>query len=71
MPNRTALWKVAAQPQPLTESVLASEKLPEDMIVPASKLLSDEWTLTGWQENTGLGGVVDLVAIAPDGSPIH
>lgn len=68
MPIRTALWKVAAQPQPLIESVLASEKLLEDMIVAAPKLLSDEWMLIGRQENTGLGGVVHLLAIAPDGS---
>jgi hypothetical protein len=68
MPIRTALWKVATNPQPLPESNLASEKLLEDMIVAAPRLLSDEWMLIGRQEDTGFGGRIDLLAIAPDGS---
>lgn len=66
MPIRTALWKVGAQPQPLPESTLDSEELLEAMIVAAPDLLSDEWMLIGRQENTGLGGIIDLLAIAPD-----
>jgi hypothetical protein len=31
-------------------------------------MLSDEWMLIGRQENTGFGGRIDLLAIAPDGS---
>lgn len=68
MPIRHAIWKVAAQPQPLVESSLASEKLLEEMIVAAPRLLSDEWMLIGRQENTGFGGRIDLLAIAPDGA---
>jgi hypothetical protein len=68
MPIRTELWKVSSQPQRLTESVIASEKLLEDMIVAAPRILSDEWMLIGRQENTGLGGRIDLLAIAPDGA---
>lgn len=68
MPIRTDLWKVAAKPQPLAETQLASEKALEDMIVAAPKLLSDEWMLIGRQEDTGFGGRIDLLAIAPDGS---
>src|SRR5437870_9550503 len=70
MPIRTALWKVGPQPQPLAESSLTREQLLEDMIVTAPHLLSDEWMLIGRQEDTGLGGRVDLLAIAPDGSLI-
>lgn len=66
MPIRTALWKVGEQPQPLSESTLESEELLEAMIVAAPDLLSDEWMLIGRQENTGLGGIIDLLAIAPD-----
>ncbi len=66
MPIRTTLWKVGPQPQALTESALASEKLLEDMIVAAPRMLSDDWMLIGRQENTGLGGIIDLLAIAPD-----
>ena len=68
MPIRTALWKVQPQPQLLVESTLASEKLLEDMIVAAPSILSEEWMLIGRQENTGFGGRIDLLAIAPDGA---
>src|SRR3989475_7507444 len=68
MPIRTALWKVGPQPQPLAESSLTREQLLEDMIVTAPHLLSDEWMLIGRQEDTGFGGRIDLLAIAPDGS---
>ena len=68
MPIRHAIWKVAAQPQPLAESSLANEQLLEDMIVAAPRLLSDEWMLIGRQEDTSFGGRIDLLAIAPDGS---
>ncbi|WP_199555098.1 endonuclease NucS domain-containing protein [Sandaracinobacteroides hominis] len=40
----------------------------EDMIVAAPRILSDEWMLIGRQERTGLGGIVDLLGIAPDGA---
>jgi hypothetical protein len=67
MPIHTALWKVAAHPQRLTESVLPSEKLLESMIVAQPHLLSDAWMLVGRQERTAHGGIIDLLAIAPDG----
>jgi len=68
MSIRTALWKVNTQPEPLAESTLVSERLLEDMIVAAPNLLSDEWLLIGRQEDTGFGGRIDLLAIAPDGA---
>lgn len=66
MPIRTTLWKVGQKPEALTESTLSTEKLLEDMIVAEPRILSDEWMLIGRQENTGLGGIIDLLAIAPD-----
>jgi hypothetical protein len=42
----------------------------ESMIVAAPRLLSDEWMQIGRQEDTGFGGRIDLLAIAPDGSLI-
>jgi hypothetical protein len=68
MPIRTALWKVGPQPQPLAESSLSTEKLMEDMILAAPRILSDEWMLIGRQVDTGFGGRIDLLAIEPDGS---
>ncbi len=68
MPIRTTLWKINPQPQELQESSLANEQLLEAMIVAAPRMLSDEWMLIGRQEDTGFGGRIDLLAIAPDGS---
>lgn len=65
MPIRTALWKVGALPQLLGASSLAREQQLEDMIVAAPGLVSDEWMLIGRQADTGFGGRIDLLAIAP------
>lgn len=68
MPIRNAIWKVGASPQLLTVTKLPSEKALEDMIVAAPSMLSDEWMLLGRQEKTGAAGIIDLLAIAPDGT---
>jgi hypothetical protein len=70
LPIRTAIWRVGAQPELLAESVLAKEQVLEEMIVAAPRLLSEEWLLIGRQEDTGFGGRIDLLAVAPDGSLI-
>jgi hypothetical protein len=66
MPIRHAIWRVLPRPEPLPECTLASEQLLEDMIVADPRLLSDEWMLIGRQEDTGFGGRIDLLAVAPD-----
>ncbi|MFN5834564.1 MAG: nuclease [Akkermansiaceae bacterium] len=68
MPIQHAIWKVGSKPEPLIVSKLATEKLLEDMIVDCPSILSGEWMLIGRQEKTGFGGIIDLLAIAPDGS---
>lgn len=68
MPIRNAIWKVGPAPQLLIEAQLPSEKALEDMIVAAPSMLSDEWMLIGRQEKTASGGIIDLLAIAPDGT---
>jgi len=65
MPIRHAIWKVAKSPEPLKEVALASEQQLEDMIVARPGILSDDWMLIGRQEQTGLGGRIELLAIAP------
>ncbi|APW46830.1 endonuclease NucS domain-containing protein [Rhodoferax antarcticus] len=70
MTIRTALWKVGTQPTQLLEALLPNERLLEDMIVAQPLLLSDAWMLIGRQERTAYGGIIDLLAIAPDGSLI-
>lgn len=67
MPIESAIWTVGPNPKPLASSRLQTERELEDMIVAAPKVLSDEWMLIGRQERTGSGGIVDLLAIAPDG----
>ncbi len=68
MPIRNAIWTVSDKPQALAEARLPSERVLEDMIVAAPRILSDEWMLIGRQERTGNGGVIDLLAVAPDGA---
>lgn len=68
MPIKHAIWKVGATPTQLSPSTLLSEQLLEDMIVSTPQILSSEWMLIGRQEPTGLGGRIDLLAIAPDAS---
>ncbi|KJS38443.1 MAG: nuclease [Rhodospirillaceae bacterium BRH_c57] len=68
MTVRHAIWTVGPQPKALAPSVLPSEQMLEDMIVATPEILSDQWMLIGRQENTGFGGRIDLLAIAPDGA---
>lgn len=67
MPQRTAIWTVSGDPSQLAEARLPSEKLLEDMIIAAPRILSDQWMLIGRQERTA-SGPLDLLAIAPDGA---
>lgn len=68
MAIRQAIWKVGPKPSPLQTAYLSSERLLEDMIVSAPAILDDQWMLIGRQIVTKFGGVVDLLALAPDGS---
>jgi hypothetical protein len=68
MPVKHAIWKVGLKPAPLINSMLASELLLEEMIVASPEIVSSEWMLIGQQEPTGMGGRIDLLAIAPDAS---
>jgi hypothetical protein len=40
------------------------------MIVSTPEILSDQWMIIGRQEDTGFGGRIDLLALAPDGALI-
>jgi hypothetical protein len=68
MPIKHDIWKVSQSPEQLPACKLVSEKMLEDMIVSKPSILSADWMLIGRQERTGFGGVIDLLAIAPDGS---
>ena len=68
MPIQHAIWKVGATPEPLIVSKLATEKELEDMITARPEMISTGWMLIGRQVKTSYGGIIDLLAIAPDGS---
>lgn len=70
MPIQLNLWRVGPTPTAISEGQLPSEALLEEMIVTAPDILSREWMIVGRQEDTGLGGRIDLLALAPDGSLI-
>jgi hypothetical protein len=68
MPIHHAIWKVGSSPESLRVTKLASEKELEDMIVSKPEILSPDWMLIGRQIRTNYGGIIDLLAITPDGS---
>lgn len=68
MPISHAVWTVSKAPVEISQGVLPSEQMLEDMIVAQPRILSSEWMLIGRQIDTGYGGRIDLLAIAPDGS---
>ena len=68
MPIHHAIWTVTSSPEPLTVTRLPSEAFLEEMIINRPDILSGEWMLIGRQEQTGFGGRIDLLAIAPDAS---
>jgi hypothetical protein len=70
MPIHHKIWRVAKSPSRLLEATLPSEQSLEDMIVASPEILSDQWMIVGRQEDTGFGGRIDLLAIAPDGALI-
>ena len=68
MPIQHAIWKVGSTPEPLPISKLDTEKDLEDMIAARPDMISSGWMLIGRQVRTSYGGIIDLLAIAPDGS---
>ncbi len=68
MPIQHAIWRIGEIPELLNTIRLSKEQVLEEMIVRDPRILSSEWMLIGRQERTTDGGVIDLLAIAPDGS---
>lgn len=68
MAIKHAIWKVGQLAQLLPLGRLVNERALEEMIVGSPAILSAEWMLIGRQERTPFGGIIDLLAIAPDGS---
>lgn len=66
MPIRHAIWKVGEKPVPLSEGLLETEALLEQMIVEDLSILSDRWMMLGRQVHTDHGGKIDLLALNQD-----
>jgi hypothetical protein len=71
MPIQNPIWKVGATPEALTVSKLATEKDLEDMITARPEMISSGWMRIGRQVRTSFGEIIDLLAIAPDGSLVR
>lgn len=69
---KLGIWTVdAASPTELKRAQLGGsqpEKLLEEMIVASPSMLHADWMLIGRQVRTSGGGIIDLLAIEPDGS---
>ena len=65
-PIQNPIWKSGATPEALTVSKLATEKDLEDMITARPEMISSGWMLIGRQVRTSFGGIIDLLAIAPE-----
>ncbi len=68
MPVQHDIWRVGECPERLSVGQLDSERQLEEMIVANPNILSRDWMLIGRQVQTPFGGLIDLLAAAPDGS---
>lgn len=68
MPIKHAIWTIGEPPKEIPQGTMPSEQMLEQMIVVDPRILSSEWMLIGQQIDTGFGGRIDLLAIAPDGT---
>ena len=70
MPIQHSLWSLTGKAKPLTATRLESEKLLEDLIVENPSILNPSWMIIGRQVITDFRGVIDILALQPDGSPV-
>ena len=70
MPIQHSLWSLTGDAKPLVATRLESEKLLEDLIVDNPSILNPSWMIIGRQVITDFRGVIDILALQPDGSPV-
>lgn len=70
MPIQHSLWALSGRARPLAPTRLESEKLLEDLIVENPSILNPSWMIIGRQVITDYRGVIDVLALQPDGSPV-
>ncbi len=70
MPIQHSLWSLTGKARPLSPTRLQSERLLEDLIVENPSILNPSWMIIGRQVVTDFRGVIDILALQPDGSPV-
>jgi hypothetical protein len=70
MPVHQSLWRLAQTAQKLQPARLDSERQLEDFIVENPEMLDPNWLLIGRQVQTDFKGIIDLLALQPDGTPV-
>jgi hypothetical protein len=70
MPLNQSLWRLTDSAERLPIGRLASEKQLEDFIVEKPEMLDPDWMLIGRQVQTDFKGIIDLLALQPDGTPV-
>ena len=70
MPIQQSLWRLTSSAQKLQPARLDSEKQLEDFIVDHPEMLDPNWMLIGRQVQTDFKGIIDLLALQPDGTPV-
>jgi hypothetical protein len=70
MPIQHALWRITGEPERIHPTKLDSEKHLEDVIAAHPEILDSSWMIIGRQVHTDFKGVIDLLALQPDGTPV-
>lgn len=70
MPIQQSLWRLTNTAEKLHPARLDTEKQLEDFIVDHPEMLDPNWMLIGRQVQTDFKGIIDLLALQPDGTPV-
>lgn len=70
MPIQQSLWRLTTEAEKLQPARLESEKQLEDFIVENPEMLDPDWMLIGRQVQTDFKGIIDLLGLQPDGTPV-
>ncbi len=70
MPVHQSLWRLGKTAEELPIGKLDSERDLEDVIVGHPEILDPNWMLIGRQVQTDFKGIIDLLALQPDGTPV-
>lgn len=70
MPVQQSLWRLSDTATKLNPARLENERQLEDFIVANPEMLDPNWMLIGRQVQTDFKGVIDLLALQPDGTPV-